>query len=860
MPKTQKVDQKSWTKGVNATAMPFAQPKGSFPRGSNLVYVRRGSLYTCDGSLIISMFNSIIQPVSANLGPITELFLYQPMGAGINYFLITKDYNTHLAVPTGLGVATGAAGVLNGVYKWEVTALDGVGGETTVSSEVTQTMTNQRASVTWTATPNAVGYNVYRTKVGGASGTELFSGAAPAGLTSYTDDVADGALGGPPPSSNTTQVCQFYLVPITSYGIANLIHTFPADNIINQGPGSGRGGYGGSGGGTSQGNNPPYPAGGIVGNLSSIPQIIQFNDLMILILGNGNSPYSSDGTTGNTTALTNTFQAVYPTWAASTPQNAGDLLSVTIGGTLYTFKCIQAGTTGTGGAPAFSATLNSTVADGTVIWQNIGPLPTSIPPRGAAHGIVYAGSLWVGNTYPTTTPDNFDGPSCLKMSDLNNPDSWNPLNVAFLDRDDGTQISGMAAFTIAESGIPPVGSLVVFKDFSTFQINGVFGASDFAIQRAQTDMGCSAARTIQFVPGFGIVRLTHLGFAVFDGVRDRLLSEEIRPYIFGGQADIAAVDWNYVYFCKGTQTAQPPMYTCAVPLVPNNAPLNVVGLTAASGAQAGVTLTPGSYYVKLQAVFGNGSTQISTELGPVTVNSTHGIGIDVYPIPTGLYKWRVFFGIGSGNETQYQDFAPATSLFISAPGNAGVPTSSNGALTRILSFDMVLKAWTIIDLPFPISVFKQFRTGGSIPITLMGGFTDGAVRRWLGGAGLDSQWDIGATNAGAPDLNVRASVRSPEVFGKNASDRTYFREVAIRGVGSPSSLTATVVTSGTTGNTIQTINFTVIPMGNGEFVAYADIGVTAVDAYVTLNWTGPMEMQSIDWYAVPKATRARVAV
>jgi hypothetical protein len=566
--------------------------------------------------------------------------------------------------------------------------------------------------------------------------------------------------------------------------------------------------------------------------------------------------------------LLNTFQASYGARTASTAQNVGDQISVTISAVNYIFTVTQAGVTSSGGAPAFSAAANSIVVDGTVYWQNTAKIAAVTPPRGAAHGIIYAGSLWVGNTSPTTTSDNFDGPSCLKMSDLNNPNSWNPLNVAFLDRDDGTQITGLATFTIAESGIPPVGSLVAFKDFSTFQINGVFGASNFSIARAQTDMGCSASRTIQFVPGFGIVRLTHLGFAMFDGVRDRLLSEEIRPYLFGGQPDILPLDWNYAYFSKAAQTASPPMYVCACPL---RASSNLGNLTfSVRPTRNNPSLPNGTYYIKVVGVTSGGLRVLfPNEAGPFIVD---GIGVRQIvvdlPANTRFASWYVYTGSTSNGENQYWVFNGSLTTVYLGTGSAGTgsPTAGSpmfspvGSLTRMFCYDLVLKAWAIIDLPFPISVLKQFRVQGSIPITTMGGYSDGAIRRWLGGAGFDVRWDAGATNAGAPDLDVDWSVRTPEVFGKEASDRTYFRQLAIRGVGTPMEVAAQVTTSGKGGVTLPTRNATAAPMGGGEFVAYVDIGVTGVDAYATLSGSGPIEIQSVDWLAVAKALRGKVTV
>lgn len=882
MSKTQKVKQAKWIKGVNAASQVFAQPPGSFPRASNFIYVIRGSLVTCDGSQVISQFNGAPQPVANNIGPLMDVFLYSPVGGQNTYFALAKDYNTHLGAPTTLAVATASSGVLTGAYKWVVTALDGAGGETTVSNEASQTLSSQKGNCTWTAVTNATGYNIYRTVAGGGAGTEHFSGTST--TNSYIDNVPDGSLTSQvPPALDNTQQTQFYLVPPATYGPppTNVVFTFPADPppVVPGGPGGivssdgTGGGWGGGGGGGGRTGGGGAGSGGTAGNVAPLACIIQFNNVMILILGNGLTPYSSDGTNANTMKLANTFQASYGARTATTPQNDGDQISVTISSKNYIFTCTQSGITSSGAAPAFSATQNSIVVDGTVYWQNTGAIAASTPPRGAAHGIVYAGSLWVGNTNPTTTSDNFDGPSCLKMSDLNNPNSWNPLNVAFLDRDDGTSITGLATFTLAEAGIPPTGSLVAFKDFSTFQINGVFGASNFSIQRAQTDMGCMASRTIQFVPGFGIVRLTHLGFAMFDGVRDRLLSEEIRPYLFGGQPDIVQVDWNYVYFSKAAQTAQPPMYVAACPVQSadgsNPSLFNGAGIAQIVSGQ--VFGFPGAdlYFVKIEATLTNGQKFISGEYsaGPPQTRPLHlySHGLNVFlPVNPIVASWRIYIStVATGQEDAFFEVVNGITQVIiddNTPLTDGTPpTSSGGQLTRLFCYDLILKAWAIVDLPYSISVLRQFRIPGSLPITITGGFYDGIIRRWLGGAGIDPLWDAGATNAGASSLNVQWLVRTPQVFGKDASDRVYFRQLSIRGNGSPVGMAAGVTVSGVTGPVFLTKNFTVKPMGGGEFSAYIDIGVTGVDAFAVITGSGPIEIQSVDWSCVPKSIRGRVA-
>ena len=1029
---TQRVSQAKWLKGIVATSQKFAQPKGSFPRGSNIEYTKRGGLITCDGSLTLSSLASTVQrtagtgvnggevgtswvnpqnvassslyatntlntvgtsastrplfcslfgfslptsevitgiqvdiemfvssailsdtitaqlltaggvvgtaKVSATLTNTTvatltfggagdvwsaglaasdinqlgfgvsltgnlsnahssivfsirrvritvygtnqviafdpatnplfkEIFLFEPSASPKLYYALVEDPTQHLPSTPGtpvLTLVTSANPPAAGTYYFQVTALDGAGGETGPPSQGSIVADGTHGiQVAWTAVPHAFGYNVYWNSAA-ANGflvipagvvvpnpTEYLgptvSGQA---VTTYLFDTTSQLFGAAiqAPLLDTTQQCLFVQIPILGQGWtrSSPVFIFPADNIVYN-PSGGGGGPGGGGGGTGvagTGVGGGTTVGGVVGNVGPIPQIVQFQDKMILALSNGVPPYSSDGTNANTAPLTNTFQATYPARANSTVQAAGDMIAVTVSAVPYIFKCIQGGTTASG-APTFTAVLNRTVADGSVIWENIGPVPGVVAPRGAAHVIVYAGSLWIWNTYPSNTADNLDGPSCLAMSDLNNPGSWNPLNRAFLDKDDGSQGMGLATFTIAEAGIPPTGSLVAFKEFSTFQINGVFGASNFSIQRAQTDLGCIAPRTISFVPGYGIVRLTHLGIAVFDGVRDRLLSEEIRPYLFGGESDIVSVDWNFAYFSKGAQSANPPMYLMAAPLVTRNLTPLIGSSVFTTALGIGATLPAGTYYARVTLKSPLYESQVSEEFGPLTIVAGQGLAVTTPALPSGYLGYRVYFGaLGPGQENQYVDLRDASSgaVNIVALGTAGnPPTGIVAAMTRVFCYDLVLKAWTIIDLPFSISVLKQFRSPGQQPVTISGGFSDATMRRLFSG---DQTWD------GVP---VNASVRTPEVFGQAASDNNYFRRIVIRGTGSPTSLAAQVTTQGQDGAITSTYNFVTQVFGDGQFEAYVDIALVAMNAYMTLSWTGTMEVDSVDWFVAKKA-------
>lgn len=186
----------------------------------------------------------------------------------------------------------------------------------------------------------------------------------------------------------------------------------------------------------------------------------------------------------------------------------------------------------------------------------------TVPP-GAKHGAFHLSALWLWNTSHATT--TLDGPSSLRASDANNLNSWPNANQTFISRDDGQVGMGMVPFTVVETGISPTATLVLFKNYSTYQVTGVFGSSSFSVQPIKSDMGCIAPRTIQFVSGFGVIRLTHKGFALFNGVEDRLISEEIRPSLFGG-VGITPLNMSTIERSWAVQCQNPPLYIAACPV------------------------------------------------------------------------------------------------------------------------------------------------------------------------------------------------------------------------------------------------------------------------------------------------------
>lgn len=112
--------------------------------------------------------------------------------------------------PFGLAVVLGAPGAggiwgTTGIRGWVLTALN-ANGETIASDEVTINIDDvtRKATLTWTLTPGATGYRIYRTTTPGtyvtpAFRTQIGSGAV---VTFVDDGTADSA--GAPSSTNTT--------------------------------------------------------------------------------------------------------------------------------------------------------------------------------------------------------------------------------------------------------------------------------------------------------------------------------------------------------------------------------------------------------------------------------------------------------------------------------------------------------------------------------------------------------------------------------------------------------------------------------------------------------------------------------
>jgi hypothetical protein len=1057
--------------GVNTTsATTFIQIVPGGYSGANIIHVFPASVS------VLSTGASIATPTTTDVQapPPTETVNVHPTasvhggpGGGPNDFdnpELAQDGNPNTAAVAHVppGGSNGAGRVWTGFPT-----LTGV--PTALVLNVTTSMTVSNSAVR--------GYlQVSYSLDGGNSWRSFIAHTDPGGYTTATDAASLPNL----EDLSQLRVAVYAAVPsLAAAGIANVWEIWVAST--GAAPGAPAGGGAGV---TPTISTSATPNGGLEGLCGPLPQIVSFRGNMILALGNGISPYVSDGSVVGTVPITNDFTAVYPAWASGINYNQGDQVQ----GLYFVFTAVQGGTTG-GTTPNWPPTIGQTVPDNNIIWKNTGQVSLSPSPRGAAHAEIYAGSLWVANTWPTMTTDQLDGPSALRMSILNDPNGWNPLNAAQIAPDDSDECQGIKAFTIAEAGIAPQNFLVFFKYFSTYLIQGVFGASNFAITRLQTDLGCIASRTIQFVPGFGIMRLSHLGFAVTDGLNDKLQDPEtIRPYLFAEstEADITPIDWSQIWFSKSAQTTDPPMYVAAVPLVGANAFLigtvagvtvgvitagggtggggspqpggtitfspsavnfgtipelqavqmfftmyfngtppegitsvtlsnssfEVVGLpilpysftsspsyvtwgvilnqvagnydavmtvvttlgtfsisltgttvssnlaispaqvnfanttvgatsapqtftvtnneatavtltgyslsnpanftfspaptfpmtlnpgqavtftvvatpqtaglvegslfiltsivgiqllttlavtaTAAAAAIMPLASTPpglpaGTYYVQVGLRGPAGVTSLSAVLGPFVVASGQALQVNTPPIPQYYYGWRIWFGPSPTSLNQFVD-GNSNAIVLDNPGQGGAPpTGIELSLTRLFCYDLVLKAWTIVDLPFSISAMKQFRVANTIPVTSLGGSYDTAVRRWQDG---DPDWDVGAL-ATQPDVKVRWSFRDGEVHTSGASVRIFQNQVIIRGDGGPSSISVTPQTNGYLQTTFRAA---LLALGDGQFEARARILQAMENLGMTISGVGPAVIESATYNVMPKPVNGALVI
>ncbi|MGE5041732.1 MAG: beta strand repeat-containing protein [Candidatus Levyibacteriota bacterium] len=119
------------------------------------------------------------------------------IGAGNNYGL-------NMGVPGTPSFGVGGGGSLNGTYFYKITALDVQGGESTPSTESSQTVgAGSSITVSWSAVTNATSYRIYRGTSSNGENTYFTSST-----NSYVD-TGTGGTGGSVPTTNTAFASRF---------------------------------------------------------------------------------------------------------------------------------------------------------------------------------------------------------------------------------------------------------------------------------------------------------------------------------------------------------------------------------------------------------------------------------------------------------------------------------------------------------------------------------------------------------------------------------------------------------------------------------------------------------------------------
>lgn len=543
-----------------------------------------------------------------------------------------------------------------------------------------------------------------------------------------------------------------------------------------------------------------------------IPSFVQAGDFLAIALGAGTTPVLAHNRPLTTVTWANSWgaSANIPSWIASVPVNIGQPVQPTTpNGHIYVAVNDEgasgATTTGTTGTtqPTFPLGSQARVTDGTVVWQEAGVVAPPIPP-GAAFFFFHSGFLWAWGTSPTYTADGLDGPDALRMSDLYNFTSWNPLNQTFIGKGDGTLPTGGGTMTLSETGIAATAQLILFKQSSSYVVTGALGPGASA-KRVPTGVGCVAPGSVFFIEEVGVIRLSERGVAVFDGQNDTVeqWTEPIKAYLFGGLSDITPIDWSNVQFSKGARANSPPCYLLACPLP--------VGSTATVGTavvSAGANTTP----------------------------ITFPVGIASY-VPYAIPSWNTTVYVSGSTSSGF------TAVFgTPAPAGGGFVYWSAiqqlGGLTRMFVYHLNLQAWAVVDLPWPIAALTYIPENPYPNYTLCGGQIDGTVRRLFAG---DADWD------GNP---INASFTLPEVG--NPVTPSYIREISINGRAKMG------VACGFTGASLQWIERSGLIMQDALFAPpfqiplYIQIDRTMVSGSLQAISQGPLIVEGIEIAMRPK--------
>ena len=211
------------------------------------------------------------------------------------------------------------------------------------------------------------------------------------------------------------------------------------------------------------------------------------------------------------------------------------------------------------------ATTGDGKGSGTVVWVNVGQ--AALSPPGAAFVFQHLDNLYLWGVGINYGEDGITGPDALWESNPGAPTIFDPSHTTFVGKGDGTTAQGGAVYSLSEAGIAATPQLVLFKDASTYSFLNSF--PNESLVEVSGGLGCIAPKTIQFIGGYGIMRLSYAGVTLFDGQLEHVTeyTDAIRGYLFGGLPDVVPVDFSKIQNCVSTQGVNPPMYVFVAPLV-----------------------------------------------------------------------------------------------------------------------------------------------------------------------------------------------------------------------------------------------------------------------------------------------------
>lgn len=178
------------------------------------------------------------------------------------------------------------------------------------------------------------------------------------------------------------------------------------------------------------------------------------------------------------------------------------------------------------------------------------------------------------------------------------------------------------------------------------------------------------------------------------------------------------------------------------------------------------------------------------------------------------------------------------------PATTDRATYGAGAMTLLFCYDVEQGAWSVTKLDSALGIVcfagGETRFEGQHPISLMGGFSDGIIRRWQAG-------DL-TTEAGG---GVAWSFITRQVFGnQGASQRLYVRKNYVRGFGTGTINTIGVQVNGgdnPDNNAPRPTNADLEVSGGNRWTYRHDVGETVLDMNATISGSGPVEIDTVEW-------------